>query len=267
MTAGHAEGLVIALVHVVVISLLFVLERVDPFEPLWQRSYGDVGTDLIHGAVSMISLPELIKLGLFPLLFMAGAWASDLLGHAVWPMLWPVPAQLVLAAAIAEFPQYWIHRWMHEKELLWRLHATHHSPRRLYWLNAARFHPLDTVINYLACVTPLIVMGCPPKVLALWTVLTGVHGLFQHCNVDFRLGPLNWVFSCAELHRWHHSRILREANTNYGANLILWDVVFRTRFHPHAKPPSEIGLSDMPDFPQGYWGQLLSPIRWPKRGG
>ncbi len=27
---------------------------------------------------------------------------------------------------IAELGQYWMHRWMHEKPLLWRLHAVHH---------------------------------------------------------------------------------------------------------------------------------------------
>jgi sterol desaturase/sphingolipid hydroxylase (fatty acid hydroxylase superfamily) len=67
----------------------------------------------------------------------------------------------------------------------------------------------------------------------------------------------------AELHRWHHSRLLRESNTNYGQNLIVWDIVFGTRFLPaDREPPEDIGIADMPNFPMDYFGQLLSPITW-----
>ena len=66
------------------------------------------------------------------------------------------------------------------------------------------------------------------------------------------------------LHRWHHSKNIDEANNNYGANLIVWDIVFGTRFLPKDRqPPEEIGIETLPDFPQTYVGQFLSPIRWP----
>ncbi len=65
-------------------------------------------------------------------------------------------------------------------------------------------------------------------VLALFTLVSAVHGVFQHTNLPIRCGPLNWFFSMAELHRWHHSRLLKEANTNYSQNLIVWDIVFCT---------------------------------------
>jgi len=87
--------------------------------------------------------------------------------------------------------------------------------------------------------------------------------LFQHCNVRLRLGPLNYIFSMAELHRWHHSLKLEEANTNYGNNTIFWDIVFGTMFYPSGREAAaEVGLSGLPRFPQRYLGQLLSPLRW-----
>ena len=52
-------------------------------------------------------------------------------------------AQLPLALVVAELVEYSFHRLMHEVPWLWRFHATHHSAPRLYWLNAARFHPID----------------------------------------------------------------------------------------------------------------------------
>ena len=97
----------------------------------------------------------------------------------------------------------------------------------------------------------------------LFALFDAVFGMLQHCNVDVRLGWLNRVFSMAEAHRWHHSRTIREANTNYGSNLIVWDLVFGTFFLPSDRePPQEIGIADMPGFPTGYLGQLASPFRW-----
>jgi sterol desaturase/sphingolipid hydroxylase (fatty acid hydroxylase superfamily) len=67
----------------------------------------------------------------------------------------------------------------------------------------------------------------------------------------------------AELHRWHHSRLLEESNTNFGQNLIVWDIVFGTRFLPKDRdPPSDIGIAGLPAFPMDYWGQLMSPFHW-----
>jgi sterol desaturase/sphingolipid hydroxylase (fatty acid hydroxylase superfamily) len=67
----------------------------------------------------------------------------------------------------------------------------------------------------------------------------------------------------AELHRWHHSRTERESNTNYGSNLILWDIVFGTRFLPaDREPPADIGIAGLSAFPMTWWQQLLSPFRW-----
>ena len=93
-----------------------------------------------------------------------------------------------------------------------------------------------------------------------WVV---VHGLDQHCNVRLSIGPVNYIFSMAEFHRWNHSLVLKEANANYGNNIILWDLVFGTFFFPKYREPSEqIGLSDIPEFPKRYLDQLLSPFQW-----
>ena len=97
----------------------------------------------------------------------------------------------------------------------------------------------------------------------LMAVWVAVHGLFQHCNVHLRLGPLNWVFSMAELHRWHHSPDSAEANHNYGGNLILWDIVFGTRWLPQDRePPVATGIASLPNFPKGYRALLGAPFRW-----
>jgi sterol desaturase/sphingolipid hydroxylase (fatty acid hydroxylase superfamily) len=67
----------------------------------------------------------------------------------------------------------------------------------------------------------------------------------------------------AELHRWHHSRLERESNTNYGQTLILFDVLFGTRFLPKDRvPPDDIGIANLDAFPMTWWAQMVSPLRW-----
>jgi sterol desaturase/sphingolipid hydroxylase (fatty acid hydroxylase superfamily) len=242
--------------------VLIVLERAHPYHRDWLHGHGDIRTDLIHNFVNFW-IPEVYTVLFVGGFAAAGAWLSSALGMTLWPSGWPLLVQLLLALVIGEFGTYWIHRLMHEHELLWRFHAPHHSAPRLYWLNAGRFHPLDLLAQQFLGITPLIVLGADTRVIALHTLFTAIHGLFQHCNIDIRLGPLNWFFSMAELHRWHHSKRLEEANTNYGANLILWDIVFGSRYLPRDRePPTEIGIEALPNFPGGYWAHLLTPLRW-----
>jgi sterol desaturase/sphingolipid hydroxylase (fatty acid hydroxylase superfamily) len=92
-------------------------------------------------------------------------------------------------------------------------------------------------------------------------LLGTVHNLFQHCNIDVKIGPLNYVFSMAELHRLHHSDDPAESNANYGGHLALWDLVFGTRLWPRKRPaPEHLGLTDLPLFPETLGAQLLSPL-------
>jgi sterol desaturase/sphingolipid hydroxylase (fatty acid hydroxylase superfamily) len=90
-----------------------------------------------------------------------------------------------------------------------------------------------------------------------------VHGVFQHANLPLRCGPLNWIFSMAELHRWHHSPEVALANHNYGQNLIVWDVVFGTRFLPaDAEADEQVGIDGMRSSLRGFWENLAAPFRW-----
>jgi len=260
---GASFDLVLAAITLATIAVVAVFERVLPEHEQWNRSQGDVGTDLMHGAVSMVAIPELLKLGIRIALLGAATRLAELAGGSVWPGDWPLLLQMVLALVLSQFGEYWVHRGLHEVPLLWRFHATHHSPGRLYWLNAARFHPVDAALLYTVATAPLVVLGAGAEVLLLYTVWVSVHGLFQHCNVRLRLGPLNYIFSMAELHRWHHSLTLEEANSNYGNNILLWDLVFGTVHYPKDRAASaSIGLADLPGFPKSYLAQVLSPWRW-----
>ncbi|HKP59303.1 MAG TPA: sterol desaturase family protein [Polyangiales bacterium] len=237
------------------------LERYHPYVRAWNRDHGDFRPDLVHMLVSALLTPQIVTWLLTMALVPLGGMLAAKFDWFVWPRHWPILVQLVLALCISEFGGYWAHRLQHELPLLWRLHAAHHGAARLYWLNATRFHPLDMAMLAGAGFAPLILLGCPPETMAITLMFAGMHGTFQHCNIHVKLGFLNWVFSASELHRWHHSRSIQESSTNYSGHVLLWDIVFGTRFLPKDRlPPCDIGIAGMPTFPNDYIEQLKSPF-------
>ena len=182
-------------------------------------------------------------------------------GFGVWPDHWPLWLQLFLALLVAEFGNYWFHRATHEVPFLWRFHRLHHSPSRLYWLNATRFHYLDVTLLSITGAIPLLLLGAGPEVIVLHTVFSMFHGYWQHANTHQRLGLLNYLVSGPELHRWHHNIEQRVANSNYGSNLIVWDLVFGTFHWPADKTQLySIGIDD-PNYPRTPLAQMLEPLR------
>ena len=264
MNAGHPAEMVAAVTILLAYVFLAVLERLVPLHPEWSRSHGDVPADFGLGVTN-----ALLTFGVQPLLLAAGAgmaaWLSQQYGAALWPDQWPLVLQLVPALLLVELVEYTFHRAMHEVPWLWRIHAPHHSARRLYWFNALRFHPLDVLFVGPGKLIPLVMLGADGHLLALVVIFSAVHGSCQHANIPCRIGPLNWVFSMAELHRWHHSPVAAEANHNYGGNLIVWDAVFGTRWLPEGRdPPIDTGIEGLPGFPASYQGLMSAPFRWRK---
>ena len=52
---------------------------------------------------------------------------------------------------------------------------------------------------------------------------------------------------------------MHESNRNYGNNLIIWDVLFGTRFLPEAGQVETLGLKNR-YYPTGFRSQLISPF-------
>ncbi len=101
-------------------------------------------------------------------------------------------------------------------------------------------------------------LGLKKEVLALYFVFYSINGFFQHSNIKLKFGLLNYVFSTAELHRWHHSRVTSESNTNYGNNIILWDILFGTWYCPQNRIVDELGLHNR-NYPYSFVSQLKTP--------
>lgn len=262
MQGGMEPALAIFWPQVAAFIIVAVFEHVYPYHRSWNKSHADISVDARHaigiGILLAFLTPIAVTIGVA-----AGGWLSDKFGIGLWPSEWPLLAQIALVLVVGELPGYWVHRWEHQWDGLWRFHAVHHSAPRLYWLNAGRFHPIDSFMTFAPSYLLLVIMGSGEVMLAYFGLITTIHGIFQHANIQLRLGPLNWFFSMAELHRWHHSKTIFEANHNYGQTVSVWDWVFGTRYLPKDRaPPEEIGIADLPAFPMTWWAQIMSPFRW-----
>jgi len=243
--------------------LVAVMERILPWHRDWNRARGDLRTDALY-IPTQLGVGALCAPVVASVAVAGGGWISQHLASGIWPGSWPIAAQVVLASIVREFFDYWGHRAMHRFDWLWRLHATHHSATRLYWLNGARAHPGEIAFRFgILGVLPLATLGVGEIVLALTTVAAVMADAFQHANIAFRLGPLAGVYSIGDVHRWHHSRTRAEADSNYGNVYIFWDTLFGTRYLPKDRePPTDVGIDGLDAFPRGFFAQWLSPFRW-----
>ena len=242
-------------------ALVTWLERRFPYRLEWRPPSDEVRTDLAFMTVVQLAWPPVVSF-LFVYALIEPARALDLPLQRLWPHAWPVWAQAILMILAVDFLRYWLHRAAHENDTLWRLHSVHHSVEQLYWLNTARFHPLEKAFQMVLDSVPFLLLGVNEVVLSLYYLAYASNGFFQHCNIDLRYGPLNYIVGSAETHRWHHSREPREANANYGNTVILWDLVFGTWFLPK-RTVGALGLTDR-RYPRSFFGLMRAPFAKPR---
>ncbi len=262
---GSSVAITTYVVAVAVGLVFWLVEWLVPFRENWNHSHGDIGNDLMSGIVAYIILPIFLKPLYIALLAGGAAWLSVQWGGTIWPSDWPIILQLIFLLLLGDAGRYWGHRLAHEVPVLWNFHAVHHSAKRLYWWNATRQHPLDKAwFTFTEMLFPVL-LGADGIVMSMYFGVTVVCGFSQHCNINLKLGPLYWIFNVVDLHRWHHSKVIQQSNNNYGNNLIVYDRLFGTYFHPERqeksnKPLGDIGLLN-PEYPQHYTGQLIAPFK------
>ena len=259
MAYGMAHGQAVMgfmISYLILATTIAILERVRPHEREWLKSDGQAKQDLAHTLLTkafvQILVMTLTNLGIVHQF-------GDRSSSGIWPAQWPLFAQVVLSLVIAEFGLYWAHRLAHVWGPLWRFHAVHHSVKKLWFWNTGRFHFIDTLKSTLFSLPIFVLSGAPGDVILWGSAITAFIGILTHCNIEMRFGWLNYVFNTPGLHRWHHSKDLREGNMNYGENLMLWDLIFGTYYDDATRrPPVDVGMKHA--MPKGFFGQLFMPM-------
>ena len=135
----------------------------------------------------------------------------------------------ILVMLISSFVYYWLHRVQHESLFWWRLHATHHHITKMGCMRGDRTHPLEWTTLMLGTPIALALLGASDGVMAVAGAFGIWNGSLNHANLPLKSMPVyDWLFATAQQHHVHHARERRQADSNYGCMIILWDRVFGT---------------------------------------
>jgi sterol desaturase/sphingolipid hydroxylase (fatty acid hydroxylase superfamily) len=157
----------------------------------------------------------------------------------------PWPIAFVVSAVVLDFLLYLNHRLMHT-QLFWHTHAAHHSVEHLHWFAGLRGSPVHVVAAALCGALlgmALPVNGGAAGLLATVVLYTCIQH-FNHANINWRLGPLEWLFVVPRYHFVHHGADPKLNNSNFGFLLTIWDRMFGTYTNPdHVEENFPLGLN------------------------
>lgn len=244
------------------VVVYLILERLLPYEKRWSMTWRSFLNDLKYLVVNGATINLITTLlGLYTI-----SISSNFNGLA---SNWPFWAQMLAILLIFEALNYFVHRTMHQAKgiiggFLWRTHAAHHLPEKVYIFMHVAGHPFNTIIVQSAIIiTPIWLMGYDQQVVTIFLMINSMHGLISHFNVDVRMGFMNYIFVGPELHRYHHSAKLSEAK-NFGATLSIYDQLFGTFVYKPNIAPEILGVDKPENYPKysNIWGVLKLPFKW-----
>jgi sterol desaturase/sphingolipid hydroxylase (fatty acid hydroxylase superfamily) len=181
--------------------------------------------------------------------------------------LGPFWLQLALILLGVSFFRYWMHRFQHKNEFLWKLHSYHHMVSDLQARNTFVSNPIDFALRNVLIFVILGIIGFDPLALLIANPAVQVYGIFSHCGGDVKGGWLNYLFVTPEVHRWHHSAVVPEGHrysVNYGVEFAIWDVAFGTWYLPQKdgqrQAPERLGHPSGMGDERNYLRLLLVPL-------
>ena len=141
---------------------------------------------------------------------------------------WLTVTVSVVALDLVIYVQHVMH---HAIPTLWRLHMMHHADLDLDMTTGLRFHPLEIIISMAIKLSAVVALGAPPLAVLIFEVVLNATAMFNHSNIRIpeKADRLLRLFVVTpDMHRVHHSVIIRETNSNYGFCLPWWDRLLGT---------------------------------------
>jgi len=174
---------------------------------------------------------------------------------------------IVLTLLVLDAVIYFQHRIAHRWKWLWRLHQVHHTDLDFDASTAVRFHPLEIMFSLLVKVACVYALGANPLAVIVFEILLNGSATFNHSNIKLPLkldNILRWLIVTPDMHRIHHSCLLKERDSNYGFSVSIWDRLFNsyTANPQQSQEQFPIGLDQYREAEQvGFVKSLLLPFK------
>ena len=212
------------------LTIFSVVALAELGAPRRRLAAGKAGRWRVNLALTLLDA-VLVRL-LFPLLPVGLALVAASRGWGMMNQLslslWPA---VLFGVLILDLVIYLQHVLFHLHPLFWRLHGVHHTDLDIDVTSGLRFHPLEIVLSMLIKLAAVAALGLPALAVLVFEVLLNGTSMFSHGNIRLHEGfdrLLRLVVVTPDMHRVHHSVIIRETNSNFGFNFPWWDRFFGT---------------------------------------
>ena len=197
--------------------------------------------------ISITLIGTAIVRSFFPLLAATFAANESSLG-ILNQLALPSSLNIFIGVLALDLIIYGQHVLFHSVPLFWRLHMMHHADLDIDVTTGLRFHPIEVMLSMCIKIAAVIVIGPPVLSVILFEILLNGTSMFNHGNIRMPLYVdklLRLMVVTPDMHRIHHSVIIKETNSNFGFNFPWWDKIFATyRDQPAAGHDNmTIGLS------------------------
>ena len=224
---GLSEGALRLSVFASVFVIMGCAERLCPRRPPVQSRRYRWFTNL-----SLVVVDSVVLRIVFPILAVGLALYAGSQGWGLLSLVdWPVWLEIILAVILLDMAVWAQHVASHRVPILWRVHKVHHADRDIDVTTGVRFHPVEIVLSMVYKLAIVIVLGPAAFAVVLFEVILNASAMFNHANVRLPLAVdriLRIVIVTPDMHRVHHSIILRETDSNYGFFLSIWDRICGT---------------------------------------
>lgn len=173
---------------------------------------------------------------------------------------------ILLSLLILDFGIYIQHILFHAVPLFWRFHKVHHTDLDFDVTTGLRFHPFEIIISLFYKMALIVVIGAPPIAVIVFEIILNASSQFTHGNIHIPSWLdkiLRWVLVTPDIHRIHHSIVVRETNSNFGFCVTWWDRLCGTfRNHPKSSQTEmKIGLENYQNQKElNLWTLLKMPL-------
>ena len=201
---------------------------------LWKprRALGASKKERWFNNLTIMLMDTLLVRFLFPLVPVSMALLArergwGLFNHADFPYL----LQVTGAVLVLDCVVYIQHVLFHAIPTLWRFHLMHHVDLDLDVTSGMRFHPVEIALSMGIKLVAIGLLGPPALAVLIFEIVLNGTSMFNHSNIFIPLPMdrfLRLFMVTPDMHRVHHSVILRESESNYGFALTWWDWLFGT---------------------------------------
>jgi sterol desaturase/sphingolipid hydroxylase (fatty acid hydroxylase superfamily) len=182
--------------------------------------------------LAMVALNPLSVRLVFPILPLGMAFLAE---GQHWGLLnsigLPYWLNVAVGVILLDLSIYLQHVLHHAIPILWRLHMVHHADLDFDLTTGIRFHPIEIVLSMAIKIMIVAAVGPPALAVLIFEVALNGTSMFNHSNIyipEKMDRILRLLVVTPDMHRVHHSVIIRETNSNYGFNLPWWDRLFGT---------------------------------------